>query len=77
MHHIARGTTHSPYVSLTLSYGIAFDYAMNAGLNWPSPSRPAYVYEIELPDRLPPGLAILDSIKEIARDAPSRLHGNS
>lgn len=77
MHHIGRGTTYSPYISLTLSYGIAYDYARNAGLNWANPSRPAHVYEIELPDPLPPGLAVLDPVREIARDAPDHMLGNS
>jgi hypothetical protein len=77
MHHIARGTTHSPYISLTLSNGIAYDYARNAGVNWPSPAKPAYVYEIEVPDQLPAGLAVLDPIREIVSNAPNHMSGNS
>ena len=31
IHHIASGTHYSPYISLTRSYAVAWDYAMRGG----------------------------------------------
>lgn len=74
MEHVARGTTSSPYISLTRSYGVALDYALYFGpLRMATSGSPAYVYEIELNDPLPRGLVILDPIKEIATAVPSPL----
>lgn len=47
IHHIARGTVNSPYVSLTRSFGVACAYAV-AGKRRATAKSPAYVYEIEL-----------------------------
>ncbi len=65
MHHIARGNTNSPYISLTRSYAIAWDYAVN-GNAVPTSTVPGYVYEIELNDPLPAGVILLDPVKEVA-----------
>src|SRR4051812_25593020 len=48
--HIAFGTTISPYVSLTKSYGVARDYAVNGSISRPTLARPAHVYEFQIPD---------------------------
>jgi len=68
LHHIARGTTISPYVSLTRSYGVACAYAL-AGRSLPSIDHPAYVYEIEIDSRTR-GAKLIDPIKELARKLP-------
>lgn len=47
LHHIARGTVSSPYVSLTRSFGVACAYAI-AGTRRATAKAPGYVYEIEL-----------------------------
>ena len=64
-HHIARNTTASPYVSLTTSYGVAFAYAW-FGASKPTRRNPAYVYEIQIDDPLPPGLTLVEPIRAIA-----------
>ena len=71
MQHISRGTSNSPFISLTLSYAVARDYAILSSLEIPTPSKPAYVYEIELQDPLPSGLTMLDPVKEVAKGLPS------
>jgi hypothetical protein len=63
--HIARGTTASPYVSLSRSYAVARDYAL-AGLDLPSAAVPAYVYEIEIDERDGFGTRLVDPVVEIA-----------
>src|SRR5262245_57963331 len=67
--HVGNGSTVSPYISLTRSYGIAWDYAVLCGRRTPRASvlDPGYVYEIELDDPLPAGLQLMDAIQEIAR----------
>jgi hypothetical protein len=75
MRHIAKGSTHSPYISLSSSFAIARDYAMLRGK---SPVRattrkPGYVYEIVLPDPpdpLPGGLVLLDPITMLGGGLP-------
>jgi hypothetical protein len=66
MHHIARGTTTSPCISLTKSYGVAEDYARNASRAPPTATNPAYVYEIDIPDPAPPGILVVDPIFIVA-----------
>ncbi len=63
IHHIARGTVNSPYVSLTRSFGVARTYAL-AGRYRANPKAPAYVYEIETGPALGP--ALVDPLKVIA-----------
>ena|SRR5579859_235548 len=72
MSHIGHGTTYSCYISLTRSYGIAQAYAY-AGTVVPSNTSPGYVYELELDDPLPSGLAVIDPLVEIAQGLPNRL----
>jgi hypothetical protein len=50
--HIAHGSKTTPYVSLTKSYGVARDYAMNGGFHAPTLAVPAYVYEFLVPDNV-------------------------
>jgi hypothetical protein len=67
MSHIARGTTTTPFISLTRSYGVARDYAVNASRAMPTASSPAHVYEIEIDDTH--SVTALDPIFEIAKSA--------
>ena len=64
MQHVARGTTNSPCVSLTRSYGVAKWYAITASRNPPTSGNPAHVYEIEF-DPLPPGLQLIDPVMAV------------
>jgi hypothetical protein len=66
LQHIARATTYSPYVSLTRSYSIAWNYAVNAGHAYPTEGHPAFIYEIELDEPGLLGVNLLDPVKEIA-----------
>ncbi len=66
--HIARSVTDSPYISLTRSFGIAYDYAV-FGRDAATEDKPAFVYEIEIPKR-PKGYRLVDPIKEIAKIIP-------
>jgi hypothetical protein len=66
MQHIARGATNSPCISLTKSYGVAEDYALNGSRAIPTISNPAYVYEIDIPDPPPLPLLVIDPIHFIA-----------
>ena len=66
MQHIVRGTTASPYVSLTRSYGIALGYAL-AGCAPPTPSNPAFVYEIEIDELDGLGTRLLDPLTEVVK----------
>ena len=61
MEHIARGAIASPYISLTRSYGVAWDYAISLGRRRATARTPGYVYEVEIEDRPPLGLAIVDN----------------
>lgn len=71
MRHVARGTTVSPCVSLTRSYGVAEMYAREASLTFPSPTTPAYVYEVDIPDPVPTGVTLVDPVKAVAATLPS------
>jgi hypothetical protein len=73
MNHIKNGTTTSPYVSLTRSYGIAWSYAMYSGYAESTMANPAFVYEVEINDPPPAGLVVLDPVYEIALSFPSPL----
>ena len=46
--HIATGTVNSPFISLTRSYAVAWQYAMEGVVDIPKRENPAYVYEIEI-----------------------------
>lgn len=73
MHHIGRGTTASPLISLSRSYGVAEDYAKNAGRRRPTASNPAHVYQIEINDPPSAGLLLWDPIQQIAAHLPGPL----
>ena len=64
LHHIARGTTASPYVSLSRSYGVARDYAL-AGAKLPSAYEPAFVYEVQIDPGDGCGTQLVDPIAEV------------
>ena len=66
INHVATGTVNSPYISLTRSYAVAWDYAMSGGADVPTPDKPGYIYEIEIDIPLPSGLKLLDPVKEVA-----------
>jgi hypothetical protein len=66
MHHIARGTTTSPCISLTRSYGVAEEYAIDASRAPPTAATPAFVYEIDIPDPAPRGMLVIDPVVEVA-----------
>ncbi len=70
MQHISRGTNNSPFISLSVSYAVARDYALLSSPEIPTPSKPAYVYEIEFQDPLPSGIKVLDPVKEVAQTLP-------
>jgi len=70
MLHIARSTVNSPFISLTRSYGVAWRYAMVSSGRVPTAEDPAYVHEIEIQEPLPPGLHLLDPVKEVAQMLP-------
>jgi hypothetical protein len=66
MAHVCHGTTTSPLISITRSYGVAQDYALS-GLVPPSASSPGYVYEVWLESPLPPGVALVDPIQQVMK----------
>ena len=68
MDHIARGTVNSPFISVTRSYGVAWNYAMSSGTQDPTRDDPAYVYEIEIPES-----PIAELIDELQSDEIDRL----
>ena len=71
MGHIAHSRTQSPYISLTRSSGVAWEYAIYGGHNPPTPNDPAFIYEIQLDDPLPHGLSLIDPIMQIAASLPT------
>jgi hypothetical protein len=77
MHHIARGTTTSPYISLTRSYAVAERYAIDASRTLPTPGTPAHVYEVDIPDPPPHGLNVIDPLAEIASNNANPLRAPS
>jgi hypothetical protein len=69
--HVYNGRTDSPYVSLTLSYGVALNYALEMGTKQPTVHDPAYVYEIEI--TASHGVTLIDPVKLLASGAPDPL----
>jgi hypothetical protein len=67
--HIRTGTAASSCISLTASYGVAYSYAKGFGTSFPTPGNPAHIYVIDIPDRLPPGMSIVDPMVEIVRSS--------
>ena len=68
IHHIASGTHNSPYISLTRSYAVAWNYAMRGGTAdiIPTKNNPGYVYALEICKPLSSGLKLFDPIREVA-----------
>jgi hypothetical protein len=66
MRHIALGTTASPYISFTRSYGVAEGYAVEAGRAFPTAAAPAYVYEFNISDPPPPTMEVIDPVAVVA-----------
>jgi hypothetical protein len=66
MHHIARGTTTSPCISLTRSYGVAMDYAIRGSRAFPTKTKPAYVYVVDIPHPPPTGVTVIDPVALVA-----------
>lgn len=73
--HIARGTVASPYISLTRSYAVAWDYAVSTGKTTvvATAANPGFVYEIEIDKPAPRGLVLIDPTKEVADALPKPL----
>jgi hypothetical protein len=69
--HVYNGLTQSPYVSLSCSYSVALNYAMEAGMMQPTALNPAYVYEVEINDTH--RVHLIDPVKEVAAGAPNPL----
>ncbi len=69
--HVYNGLIDSPYVSLTLSYGVALSYALETGTSRPTARDPGVVYEVEINDG--DGVELIDPVKEIANGAPNPL----
>jgi hypothetical protein len=63
--HIRLGTTQSPYISLTRSYGVAESYA-RVGRITATQQNPGYVYELVINDPLPSGMVLIDPAVDIA-----------
>lgn len=70
MHHIVRGTIVSPYISMTRSYGIAFDYATKNSRSKPTKDKPAFVYEVEIDER-DSNVNLIDPVTVIASFNPA------
>ena len=66
MQHVARGSHTSPYLSFSRSFGIAWAYGV-VGTSIATQQNPGYVYELDIPDPLPPGVTLLDPLQEVAK----------
>jgi hypothetical protein len=71
--HIALGSKHSPFISLTRSYAVAYDYALHGGglTVIATATNPGYVYEVRIDPPLPRGLRLIDPIKAVSSRLPS------
>lgn len=65
--HIATGTLYSPYISVTRSYAVAWNYAMAGVVDIPTDDNPAFIYEIEIDNSSPTDIKLIDPIKEVAK----------
>jgi hypothetical protein len=78
--HVARGTTNSPYISLTRSFGVARNYALLCRTPYVYHKK-GFVYVVELDKRSE--IELRDPVKEIGRllnkpyDEPSYHHDGS
>lgn len=68
MHHIARCSTDSPYISFSRSFAVARAYALVGSAAFASASSPGLVHEIEINDDSV--VKVLDPIQEIAAALP-------
>lgn len=75
--HIATSTVNSPYISLTRSYAVAWDYAVRGGTDIRTLDRRGCVYEIEVDIPLPSGLKLFDPVKEVAMGLPTPIDVDS
>lgn len=73
VNHISNATTTSPYISLTRSYEVAYEYANEASRTMPTATLRPRVYRIRLNDPLPPGIVLYDPIEVIAAMVPGPL----
>ena len=64
--HVAKSTANSPYISLTRSYAVAWNYAVRGGTDIRTLDKRGCVYEIEIDTPLPSQLKLLDPVKEVA-----------
>ncbi len=69
--HVAESPTNSPYISLTRSYAVAWNYAVRGGTDIRTLGKRGYVYEIEIDIPLSPELELLDPVKEVAKSLPN------
>jgi len=67
MHHIARASTQSPYISLSRSFGVARAYGIVGPFGFASSASPGYVYELEIEKGV---CTLLDPVVEIVKDLP-------
>lgn len=67
INHVLNNSVSSPFLSLSKSYEIALDYALLTGVaaQIPTPSNPAFVYEIDLDEPLPNGVSLIDPVRLI------------
>lgn len=66
LNHSGRGTTASPYVSLTRSYAIARGYALG-GRRLATIGCPGYVYEVEIEENDGCGTRLIDPVQEVVK----------
>lgn len=75
--HIANSPANSPYISLTRSYAVAWNYAVRGGTDIRTLDKRGSVYEINIDIPLPSGFELLDPIKEVARSLPNPIDVDS
>lgn len=75
--HVAKSTANSPYISLTRSYAVAWNYAVRGGTDIRTLDKRGCVYEIEIDMPLPSGLELLDPVKEVAMSLPNPIDVDS
>ena len=71
LQHVGGSTQTTPFISLSRSFAVAFDYAQKGGRAFPSKAKPAFVYEIEID--VAAAFHVLDPLKEIASGLPAPL----
>ena len=71
MQHVGGSTQTTPFISLTRSYAVAWDYAVKGGRGYPSRKAPAFIYEVEIDAGA--SCRLLDPLKAIATSLPEPL----